>query len=85
MQRTSSNGNVSLGLVLPHYDEPARLWEAARTGEQQGFHSVWVTDATLTGYPWMESFSVLGGLAATTSTVQMARPSTFWPGEIRPS
>ncbi len=71
MQRTSSNGNVSLGLVLPNYDEPARLWEAARTAEQQGFHSVWVTDATLTGYPWMESLSVLGGLAATTSTVQI--------------
>jgi probable F420-dependent oxidoreductase len=71
MHHSSSNGNVSLGLVLPNFDEPARLWEAARTAEQQGFHSVWVTDATLTGYPWMETLSVLGGLAATTSTVQI--------------
>lgn len=71
MDRTTSNGTISLGLVLPHFDQPDRLWEAARTAEHQGFHSVWVTDATLTGYPWMETLSVLGGLAATTSTVQI--------------
>ena len=31
---------VTLGLVLPPYDEPSRLWQAARTAEQHGFHSV---------------------------------------------
>ncbi len=64
-------GHVSLGLVLPPFDEPTRLWEAARTAEHQGFHSVWVTDSSLPGFPWLDGLSVLGGLAAVTSTVQI--------------
>ncbi len=46
--------DVTLGLVLPPYDEPSRLWHAARTAEKHGFHSVWVTDSTLPGYPWLD-------------------------------
>ena len=68
-------GGITLGLVLPPYDEPARLWEAARAADQQGFHSVWVTDATLPGYPWLDGLPVLGGLAATTRTVQLGTSS----------
>ena len=76
-------GGITLGLVLPPYDEPARLWDAARAADQQGFHSVWVTDATLPGYPWLEGLSVLGGLAATTSTVQLGT-SIFVPARRNP-
>ncbi len=64
-------GDVTLGLVLPPYDEPSRLWDAARAAEEHGFHSVWVTDATLPGYPWLDAFSVLGGVVAVTNTVQV--------------
>ena len=65
------DGAVTLGLVLPPYDEPARLWGAARVAEQQGFHSVWVTDSTLPGYPWLDGPPVLGGVATVTDTVQI--------------
>ena len=64
-------GDVTLGLVLPPYDEPSRLWQAARAAEQHGFHSIWVTDSTLPGYPWLDGPSVLGGVIAVTSTVQV--------------
>ena len=76
-------GGITLGLVLPPYDEPARLWEAARTADGQGFHSVWVTDATLPGYPWLDGLPVLGGLAAVTSTVQLGT-SIFVPARRNP-
>ena len=75
--------DITLGLVLPPIDEPARLWEAARVAEQQGFHSVWTTDATLPGYPWLDGLSVLGGLAAVTATVQIGT-SIFVPARRNP-
>ncbi|MBA2518153.1 MAG: LLM class flavin-dependent oxidoreductase [Chloroflexia bacterium] len=74
---------VTLGLVLPPYDEPARLWTAAQAAEQQGFHSVWVTDSTLPGFPWLEGLSVLGGLAAVTDTIQLGT-SIFVPARRNP-
>ena len=74
---------VTLGLVLPPYDEPSRLWQAARTAEQHGFHSVWVTDSTLPGYPWLDGLSVLGGVIAVTSTVQVGT-SIFVPARRNP-
>jgi len=76
-------GGTTLGLVLPPIDEPARLWEAAREAELQGFHSVWVTDSTLPGFPWLEGPSMLGGLAAVTSTIQLGTQSSSRPGAIR--
>jgi len=76
-------GDITLGLVLPPYDEPARLWEAARVAEQQGFHSVWVTDSTLPGYPWLDGLPVLGGVTAVTSTVQLGT-SIFVPARRNP-
>ena len=43
---------VTLGLVLPPFDEPARIYAAARMAEAHDFHSVWAPDATLPGYPY---------------------------------
>ena len=74
---------ITMGLVLPPYDEPVRLWEAARAAEHQGFHSLWVTDSTLPGFPWLEGLSVLGGLAAVTSTIQLGT-SIFVPARRNP-
>ena len=68
--RFSDNG-IDLGIVLPPCEAPADIWQAVRTAEQLGVHSVWVTDSTLTGMPWLDALSVLGGLAAVTSTLQL--------------
>ena len=62
---------VTLGLVLPPFDEPARIYAAARTAEAHHFHSVWAPDATLPGYPWLDSLAVLGGVVAVTTRVQV--------------
>lgn len=74
---------ISLGLVLPPFDAPSRLWDAARLAEQQHFHSVWVTDNTLPGYPWLDGPSVLGGVASVTNTVQVGT-SIFVPARRNP-
>ena len=76
-------GDLTLGLVLPPCDEPGRLWEAARTADRGGYHSVWVTDSTLPGFPWLEGLPVLGGLAAVTSRVQLGT-SIFVPARRNP-
>ena len=62
---------VTLGLVLPPFDEPARIYAAARMAEAHHFHSVWAPDATLPGYPWLDSLAVLGGVVAVTNRVQV--------------
>ena len=62
---------VTLGLVLPPFDEPARMYAAAREAEAHHFHSVWAPDATLPGYPWLDSLAVLGGVVAVTNRVQV--------------
>jgi alkanesulfonate monooxygenase SsuD/methylene tetrahydromethanopterin reductase-like flavin-dependent oxidoreductase (luciferase family) len=62
---------VTVGLVLPPFDEPTRLYDAARLAEDHHFHSVWSPDATLTGYPWLDSMTVLGGVVAVTRRVQV--------------
>ncbi|HEU5102315.1 MAG TPA: TIGR03619 family F420-dependent LLM class oxidoreductase, partial [Roseiflexaceae bacterium] len=62
---------VTLGLVLPPFDEPARIYAAARMAETHHFHSVWAPDATLPGYPWLDSLAVLGGVVAVTNRVQV--------------
>ena len=62
---------VTLGLVLPAFDEPARIYAAARMADVQHFHSVWAADATLPGYPWLDSLAVLGGVVAVTTQVQV--------------
>jgi probable F420-dependent oxidoreductase len=64
-------GGVTLGLVLPPIDEPSRIYAAARMAEDHNFHSVWATDSTLPGYPWLDGLSVIGGVVAVTSRVQV--------------
>jgi probable F420-dependent oxidoreductase len=63
--------NVTLGLVLPPIDEPSRIYAAARMAEDHNFHSVWATDSTLPGFPWLDGLSVIGGVVAVTSRVQV--------------
>lgn len=67
----SHKEGVTLGLVLPSFDEPARIYDAARLADAHAFHSVWAPDATLPGYPWLDSMTVLGGVVAVTSRVQV--------------
>ncbi len=74
---------VTLGLVLPAFDEPGRLYAAARTAEAQHFHSVWAPDATLPGYPWLDSLAVIGGVVALTTRVQVGT-SIFVPARRNP-
>jgi probable F420-dependent oxidoreductase len=82
MDETRSNG-VTLGLVLPACDEPARMYAAARMAEEHNFHSVWATDATLPGYPWLDGLAVIGGVVAVTSRVQVGT-SIFVPARRNP-
>jgi probable F420-dependent oxidoreductase len=70
MDQGRMNG-VTLGLVLPPCDEPSRMYAAARMAEDHNFHSVWATDATLPGYPWLDGLAVIGGVVAVTSRVQV--------------
>jgi alkanesulfonate monooxygenase SsuD/methylene tetrahydromethanopterin reductase-like flavin-dependent oxidoreductase (luciferase family) len=57
------------GLVLPPAVPPDRLWPAVQAAEEGGAGSVWVTDRTISDMPWLETMTVLGGLAARTSRV----------------
>ena len=70
MHSERMNG-VTIGLVLPPFDEPARIYAAARMAEAHNFHSVWAPDATLPGYPWLDSLAVIGGVVAVTDRVQV--------------
>lgn len=58
-----------LGLVLPPAVPAASLWPAVETAEEGGVGSIWVTDRTISDMPWLETMTVLGGLAARTSRV----------------
>ncbi|WP_283136822.1 LLM class flavin-dependent oxidoreductase [Rhizohabitans arisaemae] len=60
-----------LGLVLPPAVPPGLLWPAVETADQGGFGSIWVTDRTIAHTPWLEAHTVLGALAARTSTVRI--------------
>ena len=68
---TKQMNGVTLGLVLPACDEPSRIYAAARMAEEHNFHSVWATDATLPGYPWLDGLAVIGGVVAVTSRIQV--------------
>lgn len=68
---TATTDGVTVGLVLPAFDTPERIYAAARTAEAHQFHSVWAPDATLPGYPWLDSLTVLGGVVALTTRVQV--------------
>ena len=60
-----------IGLVLPPAVPPAMLWPALDVADNAGFGSVWVTDRTLAGIPWLDSLTVLGALAARTQNVRI--------------
>ena len=59
----------SLGLVLPPAVPAEHLWPAVEAAEEGGIGSIWVTDRTISDMPWLETMTVLGGLAARTSRV----------------
>lgn len=58
-----------LGLVLPPAVPPEILWPAVEIADTSGFDSVWVTDRTLPGIPWLDSLTLLGAVAARTRNV----------------
>lgn len=61
----------TIGVVLPPISPPEPLWEAVDRADELDIHSVWATDRTLVGVPWLETFSMLGALAARTRRVQL--------------
>ncbi|GEL20630.1 LLM class flavin-dependent oxidoreductase [Pseudonocardia asaccharolytica] len=64
----SSPGSTppGVGLVLPPAVRPEVLWPAVEIADASGFDSVWVTDRTLAGVPWLDSLTLLGAVAART-------------------
>ena len=61
--------DVQLGLVVPPATPPQSLWPAVEAAEEGGIGSIWVTDRTISDMPWLETMTVLGGLAARTKRV----------------
>jgi alkanesulfonate monooxygenase SsuD/methylene tetrahydromethanopterin reductase-like flavin-dependent oxidoreductase (luciferase family) len=51
-----------LGLVLPPCVPAAQLWPAVDRADADGFDSIWVTDRTLAGTPWLDCLTLLGAL-----------------------
>lgn len=62
---------VELGLVLPPAVSPEQLWPALQLIDSSGFGSVWVTDRTVAGIPWLDSLTLLGAVAARTRHVRI--------------
>lgn len=60
-----------LGLVLPPVVPPEVLWPAVELADSTGFDSIWVTDRTLAGTPWLDSLTLLGAVAARTRHVRI--------------
>lgn len=65
----STTHPVQLGLVVPPATPPTSLWPAVDAAEDGGISSIWVTDRTVSDMPWLETMTVLGGLAARTTRV----------------
>lgn len=62
---------LNLGVVLPPYATIEQLRAAAESADTSGIHSLWVTDRTVVGLPWMEALTMLGALAALTQRVRI--------------
>lgn len=60
-----------LGLVLPPAVPPDVLWATAELVDETGFDSLWVTDRTLAGHPWLDALTTLGAVAARTRRVRI--------------
>lgn len=67
---STANG-PDVGIVLPPYATKDQLRAVAATADATGIHSLWVTDRTVVGMPWLETLSTLGALAALTERVRI--------------
>jgi probable F420-dependent oxidoreductase len=67
---TTSTG-LDVGIVLPPYATTEQLRSVAATADATGIHSLWVTDRTVVGMPWLETLTTLGALAALTERVRI--------------
>ncbi len=68
---SDSNPGLQLGLVLPPCPSGDELRAVAREADASSLHSLWVTDRTVAGMPWLDALTVLGALAAVTRRVQV--------------
>ncbi|WP_300009855.1 TIGR03619 family F420-dependent LLM class oxidoreductase [Pseudonocardia sp.] len=68
---SSDSAAPGLGLVLPPVVPPDVLRPALEIVDTTGFDSVWVTDRTLAGRPWLDALTLLGAVTAVTSTVRV--------------
>ena len=68
---TGSHPGLQLGLVLPPCLSGDELRAVARDADDSGLHSLWVTDRTVAGTPWLDALTVLGALAGVTRRVQI--------------
>jgi len=68
---TGSHPGLQLGLVLPPCLTGDELRAVARDADDSTLHSLWVTDRTVAGTPWLDALTVLGALAGVTRRVQI--------------
>ncbi|MHB9849064.1 LLM class flavin-dependent oxidoreductase [Streptomyces krungchingensis] len=68
---TDSASGLRLGLVLPPCPNPEELSATVACADESGLHSLWVTDRTVAGMPWLDGLTLLGALAATTRRVEI--------------
>ena len=66
-----SQSCLQLGLVLPPCLSGDELRAVACDADASGLHSLWVTDRTVAGLPWLNAVTVLGALAVATERVQI--------------
>jgi alkanesulfonate monooxygenase SsuD/methylene tetrahydromethanopterin reductase-like flavin-dependent oxidoreductase (luciferase family) len=62
---------VRLGIVLPPCPTPDELWATAARADDSALDSLWVTDRTMAGMPWLDGLTVLGALTAATRRVRL--------------
>lgn len=62
---------LELGVVLPPCPSGSELRAAAECADSSEMHSLWVTDRTIAGMPWLDALTVLGALATATRRVQI--------------
>ncbi len=71
MVTTATDTAPRVGLVLPPIAPPDALWKVVDYVDESGFDSLWVTDRTLAGMPWLDSMTVLGAIAARTRHIRI--------------
>ncbi|MFF3585152.1 LLM class flavin-dependent oxidoreductase [Streptomyces mirabilis] len=68
---SNPTSGLRLGLVLPPCPTPHELRASASYIDDSGIHSLWVTDRTVAGMPWLDALTALGTLAAVTRRVRI--------------